>query len=124
MAVQAEPFGMNFTVDDLKSTVAFYGEIYPHDEIVEGVFAGINYVSVMRDGEVLVCAFQKSEGNPLTDSFPTIKVGSVADYQEKVKALHGEVLIPANSCPCTTAPFAICQDVNGNQFMIKQPRPQ
>ena len=71
MSMQVEPFGTNFTVADLKATAAFYGEIYPHDKVLEGEFAGINFVSVMRDGEVLVCAFQKGEGNPLADSFPT-----------------------------------------------------
>ena len=122
MRIPAEPFGTNFTVTDLPATAKFYGEIYPHDELMEGEFAGIRYISVMRDGEVLACAFQKGEGNPLAASFPTIKVASVAAYQEKVKALGGDVLIPAHNCPCTTMPFAICQDVNGNQFMIKQPR--
>jgi predicted enzyme related to lactoylglutathione lyase len=124
MSIQAEPFGMNFTVADLKATAAFYGEIYAPDNLLEGAFAGIPYISVMRNGEVLACAFQKGEGNPLADSFPTIKVESVAAYQEKVKALGGNVLIPEHSCPCTHMPFAICQDINGNQFMIKQPRLQ
>ena len=122
MSIQVEPFGTNFTVADLKATAAFYGEIYPHDKVLEGEFAGIPFISVMRNGEVLACAFQKAEGNPLADSFPTIKVESVAVYQETVKKLGGNVLIPENNCPCTNMPFAICQDINGNQFMIKQPR--
>ena len=61
-------------------------------------------------------------GNPLAAVFPTLKVDSVAAYEEKIKGLGGSVLIPSNICPCTGAPFAVCVDVSGNQFMIKQPR--
>ena len=47
---------------------------------------------------------------------------SLESLIEKVKELGGGVVIPASHCPCTNAPFAVCVDVNGNQFMIKQPR--
>ena len=117
-----DAFGINFTVEDMEATSAFYEGLYPDAQVSEGVFSGINYRELMRDGEVEVGLFQKGEGNPLAESFPTIKVDSVAVYETKVKELGGSVLIPSNSCPCTGAPFAICTDAAGNQVMIKQPR--
>ena len=115
-------FGMSITVDDLDAASRFYQALYPHDHISEGVFAGISYLGIMRAGETLVNIFQKSPGNPLADIFPTLKVDSVPAYAEKITALGGSVLIPASLCPCTGAPFAVCVDPNGNQFMIKEPR--
>jgi hypothetical protein len=91
---------------------------------MEGKIAGIQYISEMRDGEELTCAFQKGEGYQLAERYPPIKVDTVHAYPEKDQALGGDDIIPAHNCPCTTMPFAICQDVNGNQFMIKQPRSQ
>jgi predicted enzyme related to lactoylglutathione lyase len=117
-----DAFGMSVTVEDMNAARSFYSNLYPHDHVSDGVFAGINYLSIMRDGETLVNIFQKGEGNPLADIIPTLKVDSVAAFEEKVKELGGSVVIPASHCPCTDAPFAVCVDVNGNQFMIKQPR--
>ncbi len=117
-----DAFGMSVTVEDMDTARRFYSDLYPHDHVSDGVFAGIKYLSIMRDGETLVNIFQKGEGNPLANIIPTLKVDSVAAYEEKVKELGGGVVIPASHCPCTNAPFAECVDVNGNQFMIKQPR--
>jgi predicted enzyme related to lactoylglutathione lyase len=122
MAQFPDAFGMSVTVEDMNAARRFYVALYLHDHVSEGIFAGINYLSIMRNGETLVNIFQKGEGNPLADVFPTLKVDSVAEYEEKVKGLGGSVLIPSNICPCTGAPFAVCVDVSGNQFMIKQPR--
>ncbi len=122
MAQYPDAFGMSVTVEDLDAVRSFYTSLYPHDHVSEGVFAGINYISVMRDGETLVNIFQKGEGNPLAVIFPTLKVDSVSAFEEKIKGLGGSVLIPSSHCPCTQAPFAVCVDVSGNQFMIKQPR--
>ena len=122
MAQFPEAFGMSVTVEDMDAARRFYANLYPHDKVSDGVFAGINYLSIMRDGETLVNIFQKGEGNPLASIFPTLKVDSVTAFEEKIKELGGTVLIPASLCPCTNAPFAVCVDVNGNQFMIKQPR--
>ena len=122
MTQYPDAFGMSVTVQDMGAARRFYADLYPHDKVLEGVFAGINYLSVMRDGETLVNIFQQGEGNPLAAIFPTLKVDSVAAFEEKVKALGGSVLIPASNCPCTDSPFAVCVDVSGNQFMIKQPR--
>jgi predicted enzyme related to lactoylglutathione lyase len=122
MAQFPDAFGMSVTVEDMDAARRFYIDLYPHDHVSEGVFAGINYLSIMRNGETLVNIFQKGEGNPLAGVFPTLKVDSVATYEEKIKGLGGSVLIPSNICPCTGAPFAVCVDVSGNQFMIKQPR--
>jgi predicted enzyme related to lactoylglutathione lyase len=122
MAQFPDAFGMSVTVDDMEAARRFYSDLYPHDKVLDGVFAGINYISVMRDGETLVNIFQKGEGNPLASIFPTLKVDSVAAYEEKVKGLGGGVLIPSSHCPCTGTPFAVCVDTSGNQFMIKQPR--
>lgn len=117
-----DAFGMSVTVEDMDATRRFYTDLYPHDHVSNGVFAGINYINIMRDGETVVNIFQKSNGNPLANIFPTLKVDSVAAYEERIKQLGGTVLIPSNICPCTGTPFAVCADVNGNQFMIKQPR--
>ena len=117
-----EPFGTCLTVNDIDGELKFYKNLYQHDEITEGVFAGIRYVSLMRDGEVAICLFQKGADNPLQDQFPVVKVDSVPSYIEKVKAAGGKTLIPTNACPCTGAPFSVQQDVAGNQFMIKQQR--
>ncbi len=122
MAQFPEAFGMSVTVEDMEAARRFYMNLYPHDRVSDGVFAGIKYLSIMRDGETLVNIFQKGEGNPLASSLPTLKVDSVAAFEGKIKELGGSVLIPASHCPCTDAPFAVCVDVNGNQFMIKQPR--
>lgn len=117
-----DAFGISVTVEDMEAARRFYTALYPQDNVSGGIFAGINYLSIIRDGETLVNIFQKGEGNPLADMFPTLKFDSVAAYEEKIKELGGSVLIPSNNCPCTNAPFAVCVDVNGNQFMIKQPR--
>lgn len=121
MAQFPDAFGMSVTVDDMTAARRFYENLYPHDRVSDGVFAGINYLSIMRDGETLVNIFQKGEGNPLADIIPTLKVDSVAAFEEKVKELGGSVVIPSSHCPCTNAPFAVCMDTNGSQFMIKQP---
>ncbi|MBL8172387.1 MAG: hypothetical protein JNJ50_29780 [Acidobacteria bacterium] len=94
----------------------------PNDNVLDGVFAGINYISVMRDGAPLVNIFQKGEGNPLAAIFPTFKVESVAAHEEKVKGLGGGVLLPSNHCPCTETAFVVCVDISSNQFMIKEPK--
>lgn len=117
-----DAFGLSVTVEDMDAARNFYANLYPHDQVSGGVFAGINYLSIMRDGETLVNIFQKGEGNPLANIFPTLKVDSVVNFETKIKELGGSVLISASHCPCTNAPFAVCVDVNGNQFMIKQPR--
>lgn len=122
MAQFPKAFGMSVTVEDMDAARRFYSQLYPHDKVSDGVFAGINYLSIVRDGETLVNIFQKGEGNPLASILPTLKVDSVTAFEEKIKALGGTVLIPASLCPCTNAPFAVCRDVDGNQFMIKQPR--
>jgi predicted enzyme related to lactoylglutathione lyase len=122
MAQLPEAFGMSVTVEDLESTSRFYQDLYPHDHVSNGVFAGIPYVGIMRDGETLVNIFQKGPQNPLADSLPTLKVESVAEYEQKITQLGGNVLIPSSICPCTGAQFAICTDISGNQFMVKEPR--
>ncbi len=119
-----ELFGTSVTVPNIEKTSQFYQQIYPHDEVKRGVFAGINYIALLRAGETGVCIFEQGEGNPLAGSFPTFRVESVADYASEVQATGGSILLPANQCPCTTAPFAICVDLDGNQFMIKEARAQ
>jgi predicted enzyme related to lactoylglutathione lyase len=123
MAQLPEAFGMTVTVDDLDAARRFYTRLYPHDRVLEGVFAGINYLSIMRDGETLVNITQKGPANPMAPVFPTLKVDSVDAYLEKIQDLGGGVVIPASICPCTETPFAVCVDATGNQFMIKEPRP-
>jgi predicted enzyme related to lactoylglutathione lyase len=122
MAQLPEAFGMCVTVENLDAARRFYMDLYPHDHVSEGVFAGINYVSIMREGETLVNIFQKGQGNPLAASFTTLEVDSVTAYEKKIQELGGQVLIPANTCPCTGTPFAVCVDPTGNQFMIKEAR--
>ncbi|MBI3427316.1 MAG: hypothetical protein HY011_30685 [Acidobacteria bacterium] len=122
MAQFPEAFGMSVTVADMDTARRFYTELYPHDRVLNGVFAGINYLSLMRDGETLVNIFEQGAHNPLAAIMPTLKVDSVAAFEAKIKELGGNVVIPGSLCPCTDAPFAVCVDVSGNQFMIKQPR--
>jgi predicted enzyme related to lactoylglutathione lyase len=122
MTQYPDAFGMSVTADDLDAASCFYQALYPHDHVSEGVFAGINYISIMRAGETLVNIFQKGPGNPLADIFPTLKVDSVPACAQRIVGLGGSVLIPASLCPCTAALFAVCMDPSGNQFMIKEPR--
>jgi predicted enzyme related to lactoylglutathione lyase len=122
MSQLPEAFGMSVTVDDIAEASSFYENLYAHDKVIQGVFADIKYVSIMRDGETLVNIFAKGENNPLASIFPTLKVDSVPAYEQKIKALGGHVLIPASTCPCTDTLFAVCVDPHGNQFMIKEPR--
>lgn len=122
MAGYPDAFGISVSVEDLNKARRFYTSLYPHDHVSEGVFAGINYIGIMRDGETLVNVFQAGKNNPLDDMIPILKVDSVVSYQETVRALGGEVVIPTSSCPCTQTSFAVCVDSTGNQFMIKEPR--
>lgn len=122
MSQLPEAFGMSVTVDDIAGASRFYENLYSHDQVTQGVFAGIKYISIMRDGETLVNIFAKGENNPLAPIFPTLKVDSVAAYEQKIQALGGRVLISASTCPCTETLFAVCVDPNGNQFMVKEPR--
>ena len=117
---QPGPMGLNFTVEDVEAGAAFYKGFYPYDEVRNGAFAGIRYVSLMRDDEVHVCFFEKGPDNPLHDSFPTIQVESVTEYQEKITAGGGDIIVPTSPCPCTGAPFSVIADSAGNQVMIKQ----
>ena len=122
MAQFPDAFGMSVTVEDMDAARRFYMDLYAHDHVSKGDLQGSTISASCGDGETLVNIFQKGEGNPLADVFPTLKVDSVAAYEEKIKGLGGSVVIPSNICPCTGAPFAACVDVSGNQFMIKQPR--
>jgi predicted enzyme related to lactoylglutathione lyase len=119
-----ELFGTSVTVPEIEKTSQFYQQIYPYDEVKRGIFAGIHYIALLRAGEVGVCIFEQGEGNPLADSFPTFRVESVASYANEVQATGGSILLPTNQCPCTNAPFAICVDPDGHQFMIKEARTQ
>jgi predicted enzyme related to lactoylglutathione lyase len=122
MSQLPEAFGMSVTVDNIDEASCFYENLYAHDRVTQGVFAGIRYISIMRNGETLVNIFAKGENNPLAPIFPTLKVDSVAAYEQKIQALGGRVLIPASTCPCTETLFAVCVDPHGNQFMVKEPR--
>lgn len=54
MAQLPDAFGMSVTVEDMEPASRFYKDLYPHDNVSEGVFAGIPYIGIMRDGETLV----------------------------------------------------------------------
>lgn len=124
MGTLPDTFGFSVTVDDIEAARRFYADLYPHDRVSNGVFAGISYFAVMRDGETLVNIFQKSSGNPLHDAIPMLKVDSVEQYQQLVSQLGGSVVIPTSTCPCTGASFAVCADANGGQFIVKEARSQ
>ena len=119
-----ELFGTSVTVPDIEATSQFYQQIFPYDEVKQGVFAGISYIALLKSGEVGCCIFERGEANPLADSFPTFHVESVAGYANEIQDTGVRILLPANRCPCTDAPFAICVDPDGNQFMIKEARSQ
>ena len=116
-----EAFGMLVTVEDMEAARQFYTNLYPHDEVKSGVFAGIDYFSIMRDGETLVNIFKKCAENPMSDMMPILKVDSVPEFEMKIKELGGGTVVAQNHCPCTETAFAVCEDMNGYQFMIKQP---
>jgi predicted enzyme related to lactoylglutathione lyase len=114
---------MSFTVNDLTTASDFYRRLAPPDHETEGVFLGIPYRALLRDGEVQVCLFQQGPSHPLAAVIPTLKVDSVTAAVEQVQALGGSVLLPEQACPCTGAPFAICVDASGHQVMVKERRP-
>jgi predicted enzyme related to lactoylglutathione lyase len=123
MPSSPEVRALNLTVPDIEDVSNFYRGMFPEATVSDGAFFGIGYRALLgQDGEVAVCFFQGGPDTPLAASFPTIMVDSVDSYLSKVPALNGKVLVPPNPCPCTGAPFAICDDGAGNQFMIKQPR--
>ena len=124
MSQLPDAFGMSVTVEDMEGASRFYETLYAHDRVTRGVFAGINYIAIMRNGETLVNIFEKGENNPLAPIFPTLKVDSVTTYERRIQELGGQVLIPASTCPCTDSFFAVCVDPSGNQFMVKEPRSQ
>ena len=124
MPQRFEIFGTSVTVPNMEKTSQFYQQSIAHDEVKQGVFAGINYIALLHAGEVGLCIFEQGEGNPLAESFPTFRVDSVDAYASEVQATGGSVLLPTSQCPCTAAPFAICVDPDGHQFMIKEARSQ
>lgn len=97
MAQLPEAFGMTITVEDVDAARRFYTELYQHYDVSEEVFAGINFTSIKRDGEVLVNIFPRVEGNPLANVIPALKVDSVTAYADKIKELGGSVLIPLDT---------------------------
>jgi predicted enzyme related to lactoylglutathione lyase len=114
---------LNLAAPNIEKVAAFYARLLPDTSLSEGEFAGIRYQALIgQGGEVAVCVFQQTEGVPLAPSFPTLMVESVSSYLSEVIDLDGRVLLPESPCPCTGAPFAICEDGFGNQFMVKQPR--
>jgi predicted enzyme related to lactoylglutathione lyase len=114
-----EPFGMATIANDLDVARAFYTTLYPY-EVMEGVFAGMKYFSVVKDGVTLVNVFQRSTVNPITGTIPILKVDSVAECIRLLQSLGGTVIIPESTCPCTMSSFALCSDREGNQFIIKE----
>ena len=122
MATFPDAFGMSVTVDNPEVASRFYTQLYPHDAILRGVFEGIPYIGIMRDGETLVNIFQRGEQNPLAAMVPILKVAVVATAVDNICRLGGRVLLDASICPCTGSTFAVCVDPNGIQIMIKEPR--
>ena len=114
-----EPFGIATVANDLEKAKEFYTQLYPYG-VTSGVFAGIEYLSIMKDGITLVNVFQRSSGNPITGTIPILKVQSVPEYSRTVERLGGSVVIPCSTCPCTSTNFAVCADAEGNQFILKE----
>lgn len=117
-----EAFGSCVTVDNLEAARRFYTSLYPHDHVMDGEAGGIQYLSLIRDTEVVLNIFLRTPAFRLADTFTTLKVDSVPEWQERVIEFGGKVLTTSALCPCTEAPFAICEDPLGNQFMIKESR--
>ena len=115
-----EPFGIATVAADLDAARRFYTSMFPFP-VIEGVFAGIKYFSIMKGGVTLVNVFERSEANPITGMIPILKVNSVPDYLAFLRDLGGNTIIPQSICPCTNTNFAMCQDREGNQFLIKEP---
>ena len=115
-----EPFGIATAANDLQAAREFYTRLYPYP-VTEGVFAGIKYLSIMKDGVTLVNVFERSEQNPIRSTIPILKVDSVEEHLRLISSLGGKVIIPGSICPCTKTSFALCADDEGNQFIIKEP---
>ena len=118
-ATHPEPFGIAALSSDIEAAKRFYTTIYPY-EVVDGVFAGIKYLSIMKDGEVLVNVFERSDRNPMTGMIPMLKVDSVPNEIKRIESIGGKTVIPTALCPCTNRKFAVCEDAEGNQFMVKE----
>jgi len=114
-----DPFGFAAVSQDLTAARQFYERLYPY-KAIEGIFAGIKYISIMKDGVTLVNVFEKSAANPIHGTIPILKVDSVKQSLEALEALGGSVVIPETTCPCTDTSFAVCADPGGNQFMFKE----
>ena len=121
-ATHPEPFGIAAFSANLDEAKQFYTKMYPY-EVVDGVFADIKYLSIMKDGEILVIAFERSDRNPMVGMIPMLKVDSVPDEIKRIESIGGKTVIPTALCPCTNANFAICEDAEGNQFMVKEGAP-
>ena len=115
-----EPFGITTVAKDLNAAKEFYLAMYPY-KVIESVFAGIKYFSIMKDGITLVNVFQRSPENPIIGSVPILKVDSVSEHIALLQSLGGRVIIPESVCPCTNTSFALCADKEGNQFIFKEP---
>ena len=114
-------FGMAVTVDDIDEALRFYTLLCPHDQVNRGVYAGIPFCSIMRDGETMVNIFLRVPGNPLRDVVPMLMVDSVSSYLDTVVKLGGDIVLSEAICPCTSTPFAVVTDSAGMQLLIKQP---
>lgn len=64
MTVQPEAFGMSVNAADIEATSQFYASFYTHDKVFKSNFAGIPYISLMRDGETLINIFQRGQTIP------------------------------------------------------------
>ncbi len=114
-----QPFGMATIAQDLNAAKAFYEGIYPFP-VKEGVFAGIKFFSIMKEGNTIVSVFEKTTGNPIAGTVPVLKVDSVNAAVGQFEALGGKVIIGTSLCPCTQSNFALCADREGNQLIFKE----
>lgn len=118
-ATYPDPFGFAAIAEDLQAAKTFYQRFYPY-QVIEGIFGGIRYISIMKDGATLVNVFEKSDVNPIHGTIPILKVTSVTQSVRTLEELGGSVVIPAATCPCTDTTFAVCADPGGNQLMFKE----
>jgi predicted enzyme related to lactoylglutathione lyase len=122
MPLLPAPVGLAVTVSDMTAAHRFYADLCPHDAVMEGVFAGIPYLTLLRGGEPLVTIFQTGADHRLAGIMPTLSVASVAACEEQVRELGGTILITPRTWHSAGVPVAICRDHCGNPFMIMQAR--
>lgn len=119
-ATEFTPMGITTVASDLTQAREFYLRLYPH-EVTEHEFAGIRFLSIMKDGMAVACVFEKVPGNPIRGTVPVLRARDVKGAVEQLRQSGVRVVLEPSICPCTNTYFSLCEDAEGNQFILKDP---